>query len=589
MKNTEQFVDEVLAKAKKVRLKKRIKWSAIACFCLATLLFLVGYSNIITFDGMFYADAYKKYLAPYLSNDEEESERVGLKFVGEKSAVVSVGDRAYPCYVEATSKDSFTLQNSSEKALEGDFDEDAGTGEAGEMEEPSVFYVDFWEDKATISWTVLGIKIKKVLSITQEKGVPAGVWRLFGTRDYADDSVTYKENGAGWTIILENGDSYTGEGADSAWITKFVSIDDKLFQCIFDPKSGVILDASVFVYDTTTFGYPVIIENYLSDGEPYYFYSRQMKEEEKTDFQGGSFAAGAVTYEAAIQRLPASAVPKGGESIAKWRLTHESVTDEEIKLDVNAKLDLREDGSVLLSVSGDRDYRGKTKGKWYALQHCVLVVLNEKSPLTGRAFTMYVPSEGVYDVPTVTAEAYAEKARTRLELYSCYRLGYHTFQYFSRQEKVDIYWGSRYADGEVQLGIVYETPYVLNGAYFQAYYRDEDFNLNDYTAEERKGYGNYFKPCEYNGLTYVIFHEDGTASVTNQGGNGFTLTQKWTYKEDGNQLIFEHGLYLLFGERKNFSIKRFYLTMDGFRAESSYYSINFLIDEGYLTNGEASK
>ena len=580
MKSTERFVEEVIEKAKKAKKRKRIKWSVIVCSCVAALTFLVGYSNILTFDLFGYTTAYQSYLKPYLSEDGD-GEQVGLKFVSDNSAIVSVGEKAYPCYVEATSDDSFVLKNSSEKALEGDL----GEGDAPQAEEePSVFYVDFWEDKAKISWNLFGVKIEKILSITEERGVPAGVWRLFATRDHTEEEITYRENGAGWTIILENGDSYTGEGMDSAWITKFVSINDKIFQCMFDPKSGVILDASVFVYDTTSFGFPVIVEHYLTDGAPYYFYSRQMTEAEKTDFAGGSFTAGAVLYESQIQSLPKEALPH--ESIAKWRLTHKDVV-EESKLDVTAKLDLNEDGSVLLSVGGDRHYKGKTTGKWYALQHCVLVVLDEKAPLTGRVFTVYVSSDEPYGEPS-TAEDYAEKARTRLELYSCYKLGYHTFHYYSMQEDVQIFWGSRYADGDVQLKIVYETPYVLNGRYFAAYFEDKNFRDEDYPINDDSGYEQYFEPCAYNGLTYLIFHEDGFADVTNQVGNGFTATKRWTWKSDGNSLEFDSSLYLSFGERKNLKIRWFHVTMDGIRAESGWYSVNFYVDESYLTDGEAS-
>ena len=167
---------------------------------------------------------------------------------------MQVQDRAYPCTYQAKSKKQFTLNVVQE--------EESPTTE----EEPSIFYLEFWDTNAKLSWNILGTKIERILSITEERNIPAGLWSLCATQDGDDGEIVEKQNGAGWTLILENGDSYTGEGMDSAWKTKFISIGKNLFQCMFDSVSGIILDASVFVYDETTFDYPVIRENYVSDG-----------------------------------------------------------------------------------------------------------------------------------------------------------------------------------------------------------------------------------------------------------------------------------------------------------------------------------
>lgn len=564
MKTTERFVDEILEKTKKTRRKKRIKWSLIACFSVALLTFLVGFSNIVTFDVFSYSTAYRSYLDPYLC--EEDGETVGLKLINDTSAVVSVGEKAYPCVVKAESKSRFVLMDNSEGIRESEEEES--------NEQPSVFYVDFWEDKATLSWSAFGVEMKKILSITDECGVPAGVWRLFATKSWTDEELVYKDEGAGWTIILDNGDSYTGEGMDSAWVTKFVSINDQLFQCMFDVKSGVILDASAFVYDTTSFEYPVIIERYLSDGDehPHYFYSRQMTDEDKTDFTGGSFTAGAVLYQSAVEELPKSPF---SEAVSKWRLVHKKEQEQQV-LDLSAKLDLNEDGSALLTVKGDRDYKGKTKGKWYALQHSVLVVLDKSAPLTGKTFTVYVSGA----TSSETTADYKEKAMTRLELYSYYKLGYHAFDYYGFYEDFQIFWGEKYADGVVIPKLVYDTPYVLNATYFQAYYDDKNFDPDDYDDED--GYYDYFVPFPQNGKVVLEFKKNASVFVTY--ANGVTVERVYLLWGNGTMIEIVGGIYLTSklqdGVRENFSFRYLDVTLDGLEQESGYHHVLFELSDG---------
>ena len=62
--------------------------------------------------------------------------------------------------------------------------------------------------------------------------MPQGVWTEFATRR-GDAEIVYEKNGDRWTMILENGDSYTGETKNSASVTKFISIQNKIFKCWF--------------------------------------------------------------------------------------------------------------------------------------------------------------------------------------------------------------------------------------------------------------------------------------------------------------------------------------------------------------------
>lgn len=513
MKSNADLAKEIIKKAKAQRKKKRIVISSITLCISALLCFAIGYSNIITIDLNPYENCYARYLSAYFS----EEEAVGFRFVDSKSAVVQVEDKTYPCAYEANSQKNFALtvvENSESSQV------------TQTEEEPSIFYLEFWDTSAKLSWNIFGKRIEKILSIAEERNIPTGLWSLCATQNGDDGEIVEKQNGAGWTLILENGDSYTGEGMDSAWKTKFISIGNTLFQCMFDPLSGVILDASVFVYDETTFDYPVIRENYLSDGGvPHYFYSRLLEDEEKIDFSSGEFTASVVMREAENHFIeqPSPLL----KELAKWQLLSES-SQSQTSLPLTAKLQLHENGTVKLHISGDSDYNGTFSGKWYPLRHCVLVTLNKKSALVGRVFTVYA-SSGV-EAPT---GAYIQQyGQSRIESYACYKIGYHTFDYFVLESEAEIFWGSEWTPDKLKPTVKYETEYVLTGEYYYEYFDgDPDVADANYMSFDE----SFLKPLPINGQVTVIFHEDGTATITLADGS----TQTREFTENGTTVNFD--------------------------------------------------
>lgn len=496
MKSNAEFTKDIIQQVKAKRKKKRITLSSITLCVCALLCFIVGYSNIITFDFTARKNHYLNYLAPYISKEED----VGFRFVDKQSAVVHLSDKVYPCAYQADSSNDFTLnvvQNSEDEEI---------VAEQTQENEPSVFRLEFWDTSAKLSWEINGVKIEKILSITEEKSIPAGLWALCATQDGDDGKIVEKKNGAGWTLILEDGTSYTGEGASSAWKTKFVSVGDTLFQCIFDPISGIILDASEFVYDETTFEYPVIRERYLSDGDPYYFYSRLLENDEKIDFTEGSFTAAVVKQEIEIQPLAKEKI--FDESLADWRLLPKK-SQELTDLSLTAKLHLNEDGSVKLKISGDVDYNGTFKGKWYALKHSVLIVLNKKSALVGQVFTVYAPNSA----EGVSGEFIQKYGQSYIESYDCYKVGYHTFDYYASQMIAQIYWGKEWTPDKLKPELKYETEYVLYGVY-----NDKYFNQDPYEFDQRAFTEDDLVDLPMNGQVTVVFHTDGTVTATFASG-----------------------------------------------------------------------
>lgn len=500
----------------KILSKKRMQKSLGVCLCVGLLAFAGGCSSVRNTSR--YSIAYENYLSPYILVDEENGEDVAFKFVNKKSVVVSVGETAYPCYVEAKDKDSFVLTCTEQQ-------ENSPNPKENQEEKPSVFYLDFWEDKATVSFSVLGVEVQKMLSVSEELGVPVGTWKLFATQNGDDGELDYENVGGGWTVVLENGDSYAGEGYDSAWITKFVSVGDRYFQCLFDSKSGVILDASILRYDETTFDYPVMVERYLSDSRVHYFYSRLLQEEEKTEFKGGEFTSGAVTYEAETGALSKEELPH--DSFAKWKVAPQT-SKEETELDVAASLSLNSDGSVLFKADGRKKYDCAVAGKWYPLEYSVLVVLEEKTALIGNVFTVYVSTQS--NEARATEGDYLKKAKTYYESYSYDKVWLGKMNYYMNCETVQIYWGSDYANGNIRPQLLYERKYVLNALWFEPFYMDEDFGakLNEYEKVQE------LTPFPLNGEISLIFHENGTFDIIYEDGTLKTV--------EGYQFIADRGV-----------------------------------------------
>ncbi len=526
MKSNADFTQAVLKKVKdKKRKKRRIRASLILC-SVAICCFLIGFSNIVTFDVSPFKNSYAGYLKSYVSTGDE----IGLRIVDERSAVVRLNDVAYPCQSEATADNKFKLT-----VVEEERNEDE-TVSIFPQETPSVFRVEFWDTTATVSWKIQGVTVEKVLNVTEEKEIPAGLWGLFAIGDGTVDSLD-SVSGAGWTLIEENGDSYTGEGMDSAHRTKFVSVGSTLLQCMFDPISGLLLDASVVTYDETTFSYPVLIERYLSDGDDAYFYSRLLSKEDRLDFSGGSFTTAAITDETENHSVRKEEIID--EKVADW-LPYPKSSQDLHEMDVSATLDLLETGEVKLQVFGSNGIKAAFYGRWHTLKHSVLVVLDKKCPLTGRVFTLYVSNNRVKP----SGELLEKYAQSRIESLDCYKVGYHTFYYYIYESETVLYWGSEWTKDCYKPRLEFETEYVLYGKYFKDYY-DGDWRESEVYKPGFQFDSSWLVDLPVNGAIFV-FHEDGTVNVTFPDGR--TDHDEFELSESGS-VVFRWGIVLHIGER----------------------------------------
>ncbi len=497
MRTNAEIIQNVLQKTKRARKKRYIKTAILSASVTAILAFLVAFSNIIPVNASLYPDSYKNYLVPYVATDftieltnatesqtdeteETDVPKAALRFINKNNAVVSIGSAVFPCQIHAESKKQFRLDV-------------IGTSSEISSDAKSVFHVEFWEENATLYWEINGIKFLRInLSIAEERQIPTGLWVAHAMQ--SPPSEPKPVSGSNWTLILENGNSYVGEGSD-VYISKFLSVNNLLFHCMFDSKSGLLLDATLCVYDTETFEFPTLKERFLSDEDEYYQYSKLVPESERVAFTGATFNAVGVTREASDFRISENELPN--KDVATWRLFPYS-SSELSTIDVRAKLQLNADGTAKLNVSGNLEYNDKVSGKWYPLHRLVLVVLNENTALTGKAFTLYAGNAHNENAPT--QEELERTALSYLNRYDFYKVGYHVFQYRVLEEEIKIFWGNAWQKEFLIPKLIYEQPYVLNGKYLPSYY-DKDAPAT-------------LTPMLDNGNITLVFHKNNTVTVT---------------------------------------------------------------------------
>ena len=104
MKTNEQFTQVVLQKAR--RINKRNFWikCAVGAVSVCLLLFLVGFSNIITFTPM-QSQAYRNYMQSYVSSDGS----MRLKILTSGRAVIANGDDLYVCMANEKGAGEFSF------------------------------------------------------------------------------------------------------------------------------------------------------------------------------------------------------------------------------------------------------------------------------------------------------------------------------------------------------------------------------------------------------------------------------------------------------------------------------------------------
>lgn len=487
MKTYEEFTQYVLIKLKKAKKKRQIKRTVISLSTAAVLIFLALFGNIIDFGFLNFNKSWKKFLRSYVS---QSGTYASLKILDADNAALTLGNKVYPCELKSKSSKRFALTSYGENPANGEI-------------EKRNFSVKFSGDTATVEGETEDGGFKETLNVVEDRTIESGVWALFASQ-VDDFPINYSISGAGWIMLLENGEAYMGEGMDSVYPSYFVGVGDRFLQYYCDPLSNLAW-AAIFEYlDDGSFDFPAIKQTeFDGDGNiDCYFYYKLLSDDEKFDFDGGKFTAEGVTV--TRDNYAVSQEEIYGFTEAKWQLVPEKSDDLYI-VSGNFNIDLKQDGSVSLLITGNRSYNARAKGRWHRLKHCVLVILDKKNSTLGKAFTLH-PG---YDMPEYPSDDVSFGACAMTTIYSTrfYRVGYYVFNYYRFETQTIFYWGSGWDKENFLPKIIYGVHYVLDGVYNAAYYDNDEYNYGDEQIE----------PLPMNGKMSLIFRENGKMEIYRNG------------------------------------------------------------------------
>ncbi len=499
MKSIEVFTNDIERKVKQRKKKRRIVRSTIALISSFVFIFLIAFSNIISFGQIFESKAYQQYLTAYVSQNKQTR----LRFLDGDFAALAINEQVYTCQIEEKSKNRFALQ-----VLE---------------KEENVLEVTFSNNQANLTGNMGDISFNETLNVVENGTIETGVWKMFGV-EKEDGSISASENI--WFLIDEE-QSYVGEGY-SAWECEFVSVGDIILQYTKDQVTGIGELSRIDVLPVETFGFPALKNTlYEYEGDSGFIsYYKRVENIEELDFVEGTMETELITYKLSSYRVEEKEL-FNVEGI-NWRLfpyASASLTQAKVKL----RLTLKENGEISFQSSENLSLGLKCGGKWYRLDNRILVVLDKEYPVFGlRAFVVYSPKG-------FTGAEFYKDAKAEIDALDYYKVGYHTFNYYQLNANVAVYFGSEYTQDNIFPKLIYGKEY-------------EFFSWESEWHEK----GDSFEKTYFYDLhtTKLIFRETGecevytngkhlktvTFTVHNYGDGSYEVKLKekvWVYTENG--------------------------------------------------------
>ena len=521
MKPINEFTNEILQKSKRGKTKKNIINAIISVLTVCVLIFLVAYSNIITFNGFNNSNKYKRYMQSYQSSSGDAS----LKIIDDKTAVVTVSEKVYACNLKEESSYKFTLTEKNNNAN---------------------FTVLFENEKANLSGEIKNNSISKTLNIVTDMSVSEGVYTMFARETNGEITSSYQN----WFLINEK-QSYVGEGV-TAYTCDFISVGSKVLQRTRDQVSGLSEFSLFEVVPVEKFGF-FAIKNTLYESENdvmgFVSYYKKIDESESFGYAGGEFQTELVTYENKTYKIDESeAVFDEG---IKWRLNYiPSIEETFFKIKLN--LLLNADGSCRFTsteTEADMIFKTSTLGKWYNLKRGVLVVLEKGfSVFDFKAFVISA------DNSAFSSGTFDETAKTNIYALACYKTGYHNFNYYVSDATATVYWGSNWTMEELRPNLLYDTEYVFSG--WQSNWHNVGANFERNPITESK-------------TTSIIFKNNGNCEVYRDGEFWLNVKYKLVEYDDGRFRIDFDGFVMLFDDNET-KIKTLYV--DAKRVEANRVS-----------------
>ncbi|MBO5214712.1 MAG: hypothetical protein J6B79_00800 [Clostridia bacterium] len=431
MKTNEQFTQVVLQKAQRVR--KRNFWikCAVGAVSVCLLLFLVGFSNIITFTPM-QSQAYKNYMQSYVSNDGS----MRLKILTSGRTVVTNGDDLYVCSTRERGEGEFSL----------DVFERNGQRSTGESLE-----VDFSQTGAYVRGYLNGELVSESLNIVTDMQVEEGYWYGFYCKETGADG--YEQDSSMHWYIIDDEQSYLGE---STWLfeCEFVSVGDKILQVTSDQASG-LGNVALVEYDTTTYDYPVLKTTVpRSDTQALITYFRKATEDELYEYSEGEFNAGYISFE--IDTFVLDGRELYNMQNVDWQIRPYPRTGKTL-LSLPFSLSLNADKTVNFVSSGHFLINIKCGGTWCAVRDGIVVFLDKEIPNIGiKAFVIMRGDSRLSD-------SFDDIAVSEIKVFDAYKVGYHDFTYYGSEIDIKVFWGEKWnALLTAKAEVVYDKFYTLN-------------------------------------------------------------------------------------------------------------------------------
>ena len=523
MKPIEAFAQDVLEKKQRMKKKKRIVRSSVALSLVGLLTFGVLYSNIIPFGALFQSRAYERYMQSYVSTDQTTR----LKIIDGDNAAITVGNRAYACALKEENAQTFSLSLHSDQI---------------ESENLSVRFSD---GKAQLSGGLNGENIEKTLNIAQDMEVESGAWIEFETKQQMEDNIIH---GAlyDWLLVDEK-QSYCGTRS-SVLECEFVAVGDIVLQYVKDQVSGLCAAGLFETVDISVYGFFVVSTTMYYDAAGSNWiasYFKKIDQKDKLDFSGGKFETTLIDYElnssvCSDSDMESLTLAEGGIG---WRLTPIASIAETRSKDLKLSLDLHANGSLSFRSSGHWMLNTSCGGKWIAFEDFVFVILEKEYPYLGlKAFTIKK------DRKTALPGDLLQTAVSEIDAMGVYRVGYHTFTYYTYRAFARVYWGSEWSEETLTPKLLYDVKYTFDGVL-------EDWHVVDGAGE--------CVPIVETEQIELIFREDRTCEVYKKGELADTMSFFLTFDHSLNDFreleFYNYKVLSVKGEEKTFKTKNLHI------------------------------
>ena len=504
MKPINDFTNEVLTKAKSVKRKNSVIKAVISILSVAVIVFLVAYSNIITFNGFNASKAFERFMQSYAT----ESGDTSFKILNKDNAVLTVNQKVYTCALNEKNSNEFTLTS---------YAEEKGN---------SNLTVTFSGNTAKLNGELNNQMVSKTLNAVTDMKIEEGVYTMFA-RETTNSNLSFSDRN--WFLINEK-QSYVGENS-YVYECKFVAVGNKVLQYTSDQISG-LTEVSLFeVVPKEKFGY-FAFKNTMYESENdingLITYYRKISSGESSNYAGGEFSTELVTYESKTQKIDQSEL--GFHEGVSWQLNViPSVKETRYQISLNLKLN--NDGSLRFeSKQSEHDFifKNVTLGRWYNLKYGVLVVLDKGFSIFNFKAFVITPDNDDFNTG-----GFNETAISNIYALACYKVGYHTFNYYVTDASATIYWGSSWTEEDITPKLYYDTPYVFNG--WQSSWHETGSDIERQPIIESK-------------TTSLIFRQNGKCEVYRDGEYYLTVNYELYEYEKGKFLIEFKNKVLIFDE-----------------------------------------